>query len=154
MVVAGESGKKKVNIGVLLMRNGAAVQEFLRRILSKVSEGHWDQGVACCMLNKKSKYKCKGISRFKGIKYRFFPASIVDVEERFHFLENEAMKKLLRNLGNYLMAYSDARTDVGPNDCSHQRFLGGARFYAKPYTPLFETFQHLIESKRFPPDTI
>ena len=83
MVVAGESGKKKVNIGVLLMRNGAAVQEFLRRILSKVSEGHWDQGVACCMLNKKTKYKCKGISRFKGVKYRFFPDSIVDVEGIF-----------------------------------------------------------------------
>ena len=83
LVVAGESGKKKVNIGVLLMKNTVATHKFFRRILSKVHEGHWDQGVASCMLNKKTKYKCKGISRFRDIKYRFFPSSIVDVEGIF-----------------------------------------------------------------------
>lgn len=83
LVVAGEGGKKKVNIGVLLMRNGAAVQDFFRRILSRVREGQWDQGVASCMLNKKTKYRCKGISRFKGIKYKFFPRSIIDVVDVF-----------------------------------------------------------------------
>ena len=83
IVVAGESGKKKVNIGVLLMKNTVATQEFFRRVLSMVNEGHWDQGVASCLLNKKTKYKCKGISRFRDINYRFFPASIVDVEGIF-----------------------------------------------------------------------
>lgn len=83
LVVAGESGKKKVNIGVLLMKNTVATQEFFRRVLSKVNEGHWDQGVASCMLNKKTKYRCKGISRFRDINYSFFPASIVDVEGVF-----------------------------------------------------------------------
>jgi len=98
LVVAGESGKKKVNIGVLLMKKTVATQKFFRKVLSKVNEGHWDQGVASCLLNKKTKYRCKGISRFRDINYSFFPASIVDVEGIFSNSECRLKTAKMRSL--------------------------------------------------------
>lgn len=76
-------GKKKANIGVLLMRNTETTQEFFGKLLTSIGEHHWDQGIACCMLNGKTTYNCKGIQPFRDIKYRFFPASIVGVEGIF-----------------------------------------------------------------------
>ena len=99
LLVAGESGKKKVNIGVLLMRNTENTQNFFGKLLSSTGEYHWDQGLACCMLNGKTKYSCKGIGSFRNIKYRFFPASIVGVEGIFSKREcTKRLNKFLRSV--------------------------------------------------------
>jgi len=97
LLVARESGKKKANIGVLLMRNTETTQEFFGKLLTSIGEHHWDQGLACCMLNGKTNYNCKGIQPFRNIKYRFFPASIVGVEGIFS--KRECIKTLNKILG-------------------------------------------------------
>ena len=92
LLVARESGKNKANIGVLLMRNTDLTVKFFGKLLSSIGKHHWDQGLACCMLNGKTKYNCKGIRPFRNINYGFFPSSLVGVEGIFS--KSECVKTL------------------------------------------------------------
>jgi len=96
IIVARESDKAKVNIGVLLLRNTSSLRKFLSTILSNIKDDEWDQGIAACMLNRKTKYDCKNVQIDHDIRYDFFPTSLVRVVGIFTHAD---CRSLLKRLG-------------------------------------------------------
>jgi len=57
----GSSKRIGANIGVILMKNTPRVTQLFNTTLSYVRQGHWDQGVVCCLLGLHTGYSCKNI---------------------------------------------------------------------------------------------
>ena len=56
------SGKKMgANIGVIVMKNTPSVTQLFNTTLSFIRQGHWDQGVICCLLGLHNGYNCENI---------------------------------------------------------------------------------------------
>lgn len=56
------SGKKMgANIGVIVMKNTPRVTQLFNTTLNFVEQGHWDQGVICCLLGLRTGYNCENI---------------------------------------------------------------------------------------------
>jgi len=87
-----------VNIGVMALRNTGASRQFLSNIIIKIKNDEWDQGLAACMLNRKTKYDCKHVQLDRNIKFDLFPTSIVSVEGIFTHADCRALLKRIRNV--------------------------------------------------------
>jgi len=74
ILFAREGSGKKIgaNIGVILMKNTPRVTQLFNTTLSYVRQGHWDQGIVCCLLGLHTGYSCKNIKTLsKTLKWSY-----------------------------------------------------------------------------------